>query len=105
MCYSLTVVPGSAGIKNAEDLHDKTLFCAIIDTDMSILQDATALKDVLGIKPMLSAQNNRDYYGRQLLEHPERIGLMLPSVAQYYRFQSEKKLVELIFEQPKQAAL
>lgn len=85
-----------AGIKKFEDLSGKDLYCAVINVDFGIFGDAHEFLKVAEIKMTVALQNNPDYYGDQLLEDKKNVGMMVPSVAEAYKFAEEPKLVRLV---------
>ena len=79
-----------------KDLEGRQLMCAVIETDMSIVGDLTKLCEAGGIKFAIGIQNNPEYYGKQLLESADNVGIMVPAVADYYHFHENQKLVEVV---------
>ena len=84
-------------IRSLGDLAGRELYCAMIETD-AIFGDSNEICRAAGVGDscMIALQNNPDYYGKQLLEDQNAVGMMVPSVAEYYRFRDNPKLVEVV---------
>ncbi|MDH4180075.1 MAG: hypothetical protein OEV33_06145 [Armatimonadota bacterium] len=81
-----------------KDLEGRQLMCAVIETDTSIVGDVTELCKAGEIKFAIGIQNNPEYYGKQFLESADNVGIMVPAVADYYRFSENPELVEVVIK-------
>ncbi len=84
-------------IKEFNDLNGKVLMCAYINAD-SILGDAATFEKAGKIHMTMSIQNSVDMYGNQFLEKPTVVGFMARSIAEHYQFESDNRLIKIIFE-------
>lgn len=87
----------SSSIKEFNDLNGKVLMCALINTD-DILGDAAKFKKAANIEMSFAIQNTVDMYGNQFLENPNAVGFMVPSIAEYYKFENDNRLIQILFE-------
>jgi hypothetical protein len=80
------------------DFAGRPLLCAMIETD-SIVGDATQLCKAGEAKGFqIAIQNSPDVYDKNLLEDSKTIAIMLPVVAEHYKFRENPKLVEVSIE-------
>lgn len=86
-----------AKINKFKDIDGMALMIAWIDSD-EIWGDAQIFSQKSGFKLQLLLQNAPDMYGKQFLESPHTIGIMIEKAAKYYNFDSNNKLLRIKFE-------
>jgi hypothetical protein len=79
------------------DLDGMELMVAWINSN-EILGEAQNFVKISALKMNLGIQNNPSAYDKQFLENAKRVGIMLPEIAKYYKFDQKGELLRLEFE-------
>jgi hypothetical protein len=85
-------------IQQFSDFSGRNLLCALIETD-AIVDEVQELCLAGEIKDTnITVQNNTFVYEQEVVGNPKAIAIMVPEVADHYKFRDNPKLIEVVIE-------